>query len=281
MLNSWSNHNRTRIEQMVSDFSHTGDYAVFDADGTLWENDLSESLLAFLEAEGIITVKRLHQSMFPIPISGDESLIRYYQRLCDINISLGYFWLCQSFSGFSIRQLSIYIDRLLADREERTHTKQLKNDFMKKKNKKIPLIFHWQQELIAYLKSVGIAVYVVTASLEDLVRLMVSTPRYGFSIPPENVIGMKLALNSPNGTLLDQTEKKMNEKYFNSVVTPSLAGITPWYAGKVAAIKTYIDPVKQPVLVAGDSDSDIEMLNYAKPACGLKLFIKQNTPHII
>ena len=26
---------------------------------TLWENDLSESLLAFLEAEGIITVKKL------------------------------------------------------------------------------------------------------------------------------------------------------------------------------------------------------------------------------
>jgi hypothetical protein len=55
-----------------------------------------------------------------------------------------------------------------------------------------------------------------------------------------------------------------------------LSGITTWYAGKVAAIKEYIDPVNKPVLAAGNSASDLEMLNYAETDPGIKLLVSEN-----
>ncbi len=40
--------------------------------------------------------------------------------------------------------------------------------------------------------------------------------------------------------------------------------------------KEYIDPVKKPVLAAGNSESDIEMLNYSENNPGMKILVTQD-----
>jgi phosphorylcholine phosphatase len=119
--------------------------------------------------------------------------------------------------------------------------------------------------------------YVVTASQEELVRMVVADPRYGFDIPASNIIGMRLALRSSNGkNLLGLCDKRLSKNYYESMITDSLSGITTWYSGKVAAIKEDIDPVKKPVVVAGNSESDLAMLHYAKTDPGMRILVTEN-----
>ncbi|MEM5332445.1 haloacid dehalogenase-like hydrolase, partial [Paraburkholderia sp. JHI2823] len=44
------------------------------------------------------------------------------------------------------------------------------------------------------LRANGIDVYVSTASLDDVVRVFAGNPNYGYGVPPENVIGMRLEM---------------------------------------------------------------------------------------
>ncbi len=277
MLKNWSEKIAERFEKLAEAYGYDYNYAVFDADGTLWSNDLSEALLALLENEKIITVNGYSDAMFPLPIMAGESLVSYYLRLCDVDISLGYFWLCQAFAGFSTGELKEHIDDLFHQTGSITY-KSLQNDgsFAEKQIER-PVVFQWQKELRAFLFEKGINVYIVTASQEELVRMVVADPKYGFDIPSSSVIGMRQALRSSGGqTLLGPYDKSLDKDYYDSILTASLSGITTWYSGKVAAIKEYIDPVKKPVFAAGNSASDLEMLNYAEDDPGIRLLVTEN-----
>lgn len=276
MLNSWPEKKIERFETLAKAFSDSHHYAVFDADGTLWSNDLSEGLLALLESEGIITDKSISGEMWLIPKPPEESLVSYYLRLCDVDISLGYFWLCQAFAGFTMGELKPWIDKLF---KEKTPIRVMINttDGLKEKEIGRPAVFDWQRDLITFLREKGITVYIVTASQEELVRMVVSDPDYGFNIPSVNVVGMRLALRSADGKrLLTQPEKELDTDYYQSTLTASLAGMTTWYAGKVAAIRSYIEPFEKPALVAGNSESDLEMLQYTDGSPAIRLLVTEN-----
>jgi phosphorylcholine phosphatase len=274
VLTHWSDHMNARFETLSSTFSQDTPYAVFDADGTLWSHDLSESLLAYLESNHMISADRYKAEMFPIPIIKKESLFSYYLRLCDADKSLGYFWICQAFSGFSIGELKEHLDDLLLKKEPIACPSIRKDGSPIEIQIQPPAVFNEQRVLIRFLREKGIDVYVVTASQEELVRLIVSDTKYGFDIPPSKVIGMRLAVRSFDGKrLLAQHEKNLDQAYYQSRLTPSLSGLTTWYSGKVSAIKEYIDPIKKPVLAAGNSESDLAMLAYAETFPGIKLFV--------
>ncbi len=276
MLSSWSEKMNERLEKLAATYSYDENYAVFDADGTLWSNDLSESLLAQLEYEKIISADRYHESMFPIPIKSGESLVSYYLRLCDADISLGYFWLCQAFAGFTPGELKEHIDDLFIKNSPILYMSFQNDGSITEKLIERPVVFLWQQALRTFLFEKGINVFVVTASQEELVRMVVADPKYGFDIPSSSVIGMRLALRSSDGKkVLGPYEKSLNKDYYESTLSSSLSGITTWYSGKTAAIKEYIDPVKKPVLAAGNSESDLEMLNYTETDPGLKLLVTE------
>ncbi len=277
MLKNWPEKISEQFEKLADAYGYNDNYAVFDADGTIWSNDLSESLLAVLESEKIVSVGRYDEFMFPLPIRAGESLVSYYLRLCDADISLGYFWLCQAFSGFTPGQLKEHIDDLFHQTGPISYMEVQNDGATKEKQIERPVIFPWQKELRAFLFDRGINVHVVTASQEELVRMVVADPKYGLDIPSSSVTGMKLALRSSNGQkLLGQYDKSLDKEYYESTFTSSLAGMTTWYSGKVAAIKEYIDPFKKPVLAAGNSASDLEMLNYAETNPGIKLLVTEN-----
>jgi hypothetical protein len=91
----------------------------------------------------------------------------------------------------------------------------------------------------------GIDVYVCTASLEDVVAVFATNPKYGYNVVRENVIGLRL---ERDGSVFRNAYLK------NWPLT--------WGPGKSVAIKSELVALKGygPLFVAGDSDGDVDML---------------------
>jgi hypothetical protein len=99
--------------------------------------------------------------------------------------------------------------------------------------------------LMHALRAAGFDVYVSTASLDDVVRVFAGHPNYGYGVPPENVIGLRLDLE--NGKYLARYRKGW---HFN------------WGPGKTVGIQNELVSKKGygPAIVFGDSDGDAWML---------------------
>lgn len=90
-----------------------------------------------------------------------------------------------------------------------------------------------------------IDVYVCTASLEDVVAVFASTPKYGYHVPRDHVLGLRLE---------QQNGKFINKYLKNWPLT--------WGPGKTEVIKRELMSKRGygPIFVAGDSDGDYDML---------------------
>ncbi|WP_182355609.1 haloacid dehalogenase-like hydrolase [Komagataeibacter europaeus] len=101
--------------------------------------------------------------------------------------------------------------------------------------------------LHACLRAQGIDVYVCSASFVDIVRVFATDPRYGYNLPAENVMGVRMR---PNG----------DASY------PGDRDVPHWpltyRQGKVTAIRQALVRQKGhgPLMVFGDSDGDVDML---------------------
>jgi len=95
------------------------------------------------------------------------------------------------------------------------------------------------------LKAAGFEVYVSTASLEDVVRVFATLPKYGYNVAPENVLGLRLDMAG-------------------DIYQPRYRQGWPlnWGPGKTEIIKRELVARKGygPALVFGDSDGDFDML---------------------
>ena len=107
--------------------------------------------------------------------------------------------------------------------------------------------------LMNTLRSNGIDVYICTASLDDVIRSFVSNPRYGYNVPKENVLGMKLE-NNINGSykakIVDRNTWEINGMHGKAVNIRSM--LTQKYGA-------------DPILICGDSDGDYEMMTELNP----------------
>ncbi len=249
------------------------DYAVFDADNTLWRNDLEEALLPWMEARGRLSLSRLDAAILPVPPRSGESAWAYYERLCEMDDSIGFLWIAQVFSGFTLSELRAELFAMLDDGRP---IPAVGADGVATLIHP-PRVFEAQRALIQDLRARGVRVYVVTAALEELVRLVVSDPTRGLGIAPENVIGVNLLVQYPDGTVRSGASDRAAGLSGEAWFTPDrLAGrlshhlVAPasWYEGKVAAIKTWIHPTRRPSIAAGDSASDLPMLLYTDPRRG-------------
>ncbi|MEM5329420.1 haloacid dehalogenase-like hydrolase, partial [Paraburkholderia sp. JHI2823] len=95
------------------------------------------------------------------------------------------------------------------------------------------------------LRANGIDVYVSTASLDDVVRVFAGNPNYGYGVPPENVIGMRLEMQ--DGKYASRYKAGWHFNYG---------------PGKTVGIRGVLESKKGygPLLVFGDSDGDAWML---------------------
>lgn len=99
--------------------------------------------------------------------------------------------------------------------------------------------------LMNTFRSNGIEVYVVTASLEDVVRVFATLPKYGYNLPADHVIGMRL--ETENGLITN----KYKANY------PITVG-----HGKTEVIQSILEKAYGygPIFIAGDSNGDFEMM---------------------
>jgi phosphoserine phosphatase len=286
-LQHWPADAAKALSTMIVKNANQSNYAVFDMDNTSWRYDLEESLLPFLENRGILTRETLDPTLKLIEYKDTanftESLYSYYNRLCEVNNFVCYPWAAQIWSGLSLRDLKCYVDELMAYNTT-IPVKYWDGDEVVSSTVSPPRIFRGQVELYNALMDNGIAVYVVSASHEELVRMVASDPKYGYNVPPKNVIGVTTMLK--NVTTGDLTNARIQieagtydyEANLDLVVGPYLYTPATWYAGKWAAILTYIDQWKRPVLAGGDtpgSDSYMQFHGVDVGKGGIHLWINR------
>ncbi|AMA71495.1 MULTISPECIES: haloacid dehalogenase-like hydrolase [Aneurinibacillus] len=100
--------------------------------------------------------------------------------------------------------------------------------------------------LMNTFRSNGIDVYVVSASMEEVVEVFATNPKYGYNLPKENVIGMRLETNS---------DGKIIPKYKQNWFITVNHGKTEVIQSEIAKKRGY-----GPLFIAGDSDGDYEMM---------------------
>lgn len=145
-----------------------------DADGTLWSSDIEEAGIAFSEQQGWLSIDRLPPERRPIPTVPGESLYDYYRRLCDFDAKLCLPWSAQVFAGQPLGVLKQRSDALL------THRGGIPVRFVRDGRPVEEVIegsrvHAAQRALIAALKARGVAVYIVSASQEEIVRMVAAT----------------------------------------------------------------------------------------------------------
>ena len=107
-LTLWPQEDRHIIAASVAQAAGQGTeqpFATFDADGTLWSSDATESFMAYLDSRGLLTPGHLEPSLKVIPFLPGEGVFSYYLRLCAQDKAIGYPWCTQVFAGFTLAEL--------------------------------------------------------------------------------------------------------------------------------------------------------------------------------
>ena len=292
LLAPWPAAARSRLEALIKQHAHQGAFAIFDADNTSYQHDLLGALLPFMENKGVLTRATMAPSLAVIPFEDlpgrPETLHRYYQRLCDLDDQISYPWASQIFAGFSLRELKSQLDDLLSDSQpipvQSLVAGELRDALVER-----PRLLRGQQALYQALMAHGIEVYVVSAASEELVRMVLADPRYGYGVKPQNVIGVSLLLKDRQTGQVTTARKLIRQGSYQPAelldheLTPTLWAPLPWYEGKQAAIHTYVHPWKRPILVAGDtpvSDGPMLFRSAHVEQGALRLFVSRTQQHM-
>ncbi len=286
-LYHWPADAAARLDALIAANAHQGAFAVFDADNTSYHHDLVGALLPFMENRGVLTRDTMHPSLAIIPFRDSaarrESLHSYYFRLGEIDDQIGYPWAAQIFAGFTLRELKGHLDDMLVSGKSIPAQCYLDGQLVDI-DVPPPRLQRGQQELYNALTTNGIEVYVVSAAAEELVRMVLADPKYGYHVKPHNVIGVSLLLKNRSSGEVTTARKLISQGRYAPAdlleheLTHTLWAPMPWFEGKQAAIHTYIHPWKKPVLVAGDTpDSDGPMFFRAPDVeqGSLRLFVSR------
>ncbi|WP_369214579.1 haloacid dehalogenase-like hydrolase, partial [Streptomyces flavofungini] len=295
-LTHWPKPVAEKLGKVIAANDHKGAYAVFDADNTTYRNDLEESLLPFLEMKGVLTRKSMAPSLKVIPFKDTakhkESLYSYYNRLCAVDDQVCYPWAAQIFSGFTLKELKGYVDELLARKKPVPAEYYGEDGKLTRTEVKPPEFSRGMRQLYRTLRAHGIEVYVVSAASEDLVRMVLADPKYGYGVKPQNVIGVALQLKDRGTGDVTSSRKEIAEGRFGEKeraalmkreLTPHLWAPLTWYEGKPAAISTYIDEWKKPILAAGDTPvSDGPMLFHSADVAhgGVRVWVNRKDAYM-
>lgn len=181
--------------------------AAFDADGTLWDTDLGEGFFQH----------KIDRKLVPLP----EDPWKHYFDLKKKNgdPKEAYLWLAQILKSVSLSQTQTWAQ----DAVDAAH----------------PLpIFPEQKKLIDLLKSKGVRIYIVTASI----KWAVEPGARELGLTADNVIGIE--------TMVE-----------NGIISDVQKGIITYREGKALAIQEIAG--KKPFLASGNTIGDLELLESA------------------
>lgn len=263
-LTHWPRASAATLNELIKRHAHQHDFAVFDMDNTTYANDLSEALLPFMEKQGVLSRNNLPASLKLIPFKDTEqqaeSLYSYYRRLCQIDNLVCYPWIAEAFAGIPLQQLKGYVDQLMTYQKP-IPVRYFQGEKWVTSEVYPPKPYRGMQELYNKLQENGIAVYVVTAANEELVRMVASDDQYGYNVKPQNVFGINLLLKDPQTGQLTTSHLQMLKGQYQQaanlarVQIPYLVSPMTWNEGKAATILGWIDQWRKPILVGGDTPS--------------------------
>lgn len=198
------------IRRTVKEAQKSGDEvcAAFDADGTLWDTDLGENFFKY----------QIREKLFSCPYSDPWRHYRDWKEGGDPRPA--YLWLAQVNAGAKLDQVRNWAEAAVQDLGT------------------LP-IFPAQKKLIEYLKSEGVRIAIVTAS----VKWAVEPGALRLGLTPEDVLGVETAVEK-------------------GVVTDRAAGFMTYREGKVQAFLAKTQG-RRPFLASGNTKGDLALLQAA------------------
>jgi len=214
-------------------------FAVFDFDNTCIINDITEATLAYMARNNLFRDKNLLRTKFKNvknEMYSGAVFDNYYNLLKEDKVKEAYEFISKILSGFDINEISLLVNNVIDfEGKDITTDKLFGREIAKGIKPKEQII-----ELIDMLKNNGVGVWIVTASIEVLVKEAMKH----FNIRA-NVIGVRNIIVDSKFTTQLEKPLSMFEK-------------------KIECIKKFIDPKKNPLLGVGDSMYDLPMLEYCK-----------------
>jgi phosphoserine phosphatase len=172
--------------------------AAFDADGTLWGVDVSDELLEWVDARGLVARP-----------SGAESLKAWCDELCRVERAKGYAWAAAAYAGHPADEVAAWADAAF----EATGRAQI----------------HPQMaELVAVLQAAGVCVLVVSASP---VWAVLPGARH-LGIPDENVLAIEVERDTDGGQvrLTDRVRAPVTSSHGKVARLQAALGRPPFFA---------------------------------------------------
>jgi phosphoserine phosphatase len=176
----------------------------------------------------------------------------------------GYQWVTRFLAGMSEREVHKLSDTIVRTAAKEPLGKELWTAASEGKSGKLSFAVDTGmraqdevKELMRGLKRAGVEVYVVSASLQALVQGAATA--LGYEVLRKNIFGMRLSENAEG-------------KYTTSAPADYF---TPYREGKTALIRALLPFV--PVLVAGDANTDYEMLTDFGAQTEIRLVFNRNS----
>jgi len=214
-------------------------FAVFDFDNTCITNDIEEATLRYMACHNLFLGKYILGGKVDYPRTeaySKDIFNKYYKLLESGRIKEAYEFCHRILSGYGVKKIGPMVKQIA--RSEGEENEEIR--FWDKKLNKGINIRPQVIELMDFLKSKGVTVWVVSASPKVLVKEAMN--HFGIDA---NLIGINVIT-------------KDNE------FTTDLRQPLSMFEGKVECIKKFIDPVRKPLLGVGDSINDLSMLEYCE-----------------
>ncbi|MUL45814.1 haloacid dehalogenase-like hydrolase [Mycobacterium sp. CBMA293] len=223
--------------------------AVFDNDGTLWCEKPAYIQLDFLvrrlAAQAATDPELAARQPYTAAATGDlawfgAAVTKHYDGDDDDLKLLGAAVL-SAHSGITVDEHAARVAAFFAENRHPTLNRPYTSCGY------VPMI-----ELLHYLESNGFTCYIVSGGGRDFMR-PVTADMYG--IPPERVIGSSVALQYQNGELLTTDQLEFLDD------------------GPIKPVRIWGRIGRRPIFAAGNSNGDIEMLQYTK---GFQLLVQHD-----
>lgn len=194
-------------------------YAAFDADGTLWDSDMGEQFFQYqIDNCNLET------------LNGIDPWERY-ESLKKKNPIEAYLWLAQISEGKSLEQVRAWAKAAVEKEGAR--------------------VFESQKDMISWLQSKGVEVFIVTASIQWAVEPAGMLA----GVPFSHVMGIQTRIDDSGNVTTDQE------------------GPITWRQGKAKALLARTGGVK-PIFCAGNTLGDISLI---ETSVGAKLCVQTQT----
>jgi len=219
-------------------------FAVFDFDNTCITNDIEEATLRYMACHNLFLGKYILETKVAYPgteLYSKSIFDKYYKFLESGRIKEAYEFSSRILSGYAFEKIGPMVKKIArSEGEKNTEIKFWGQKINKGINVRPQVI-----ELMDFLKDNGVAVWVVSASQQVLVKAAMS--HFGIDA---NLIGVNVITK--------------DNKFTTDLEQP-----LSMFAGKVDCIKKFIDPERKPLLAVGDSLNDLPMLEYS----GIKVVV--------